>query len=64
MRSLAKHVLLPLQLTTEPPKTCLCDVWPVSSVTVFAFRGSSEVERQGLSLLKRAIPNSDMHLSF
>ena len=27
VRSLAKHVLPPLQLTTEPPKTCLCDVW-------------------------------------
>ena len=39
MRSLAKHVLLPLQLTAEPPKTCLCDVWPVSILTVFAFRG-------------------------
>ena len=39
VRSLAKHVLPPLQLTTEPPKTCLCDVWHVSIRTVFAFKG-------------------------
>ena len=39
VRSLAKHVLPPLQLTTELPKTCLCDVWQVSILTVFAFKG-------------------------
>ena len=25
--------------TTEPPKTCLCDVWQAPILTVFAFKG-------------------------